>query len=60
MSAILHVLLEAEPCFEGDVADGDADPLACHQLGQVSVLQYFGGTAGSMYHQQVFRQAGLS
>ena len=45
MSATPHVLLEAEPSLEGDVADGEADPPACHQLGQVSVLQYFGGTA---------------
>ena len=60
MSATLHVLLEAEPCFEGDVADGEADPLACHQLGQVSVLQYFGGKAGSIDHQHVFRPAGIS
>ena len=54
MSAILHVLLEAEPCLEEDVK---ADPPACHQLGQVSVLQYFGGKAGSIDHQHVFRQA---
>ena len=50
MSATLHVLLEAEPCLEEDVK---ADPPACHQLGQVSVLQYIGGTAGSMDHQYI-------
>ena len=42
--------------LEGDVAD----PPACHQLRQVSVLQYFGGAAGSTDQQHVFRQAGLS
>ena len=41
MSTSLHVLLKAYPCLEGDVADGKADPSACYQLGQVSVLQYF-------------------
>ena len=54
MSIPLHVLIEADPCLEGELADGKADPPACLQLGQASVLQYFGGTAGSMYHQQVF------
>ena len=44
------MLLEAEPCLEGDVADGAAEPPACDQLGQVYVLQYFGGRAGSMDH----------
>ena len=34
MSATLHVLLEAEPRLEGDVADGEADPSACHSIGQ--------------------------
>ena len=57
MSTPLHVLLKADPCLEGDVADGKADPSACLQLGQVSVLQYFRGTASSMDHQHVFRQA---
>ena len=47
MSAALLVLLEAEPRLEGYVA-------------HVSVLQYFGGTASSMDHQYVIRQAGLS
>ena len=51
---------KAYPCLEGDVADGKADPSACHQLGQLSVLQYFWGMAGSIDHQHVFRQAGLS
>ena len=60
MSTPLHVLLKADPSLEGDVADDKADPTACHQLGQVSVLQYFQGTAGSMDHQHEFRQAGLS
>ena len=55
-----HVLIKADPCHEGDLSDGKADPSVCHQLGQVSVLQYFHGTAGSMDHQNVFRQAGLS
>ena len=41
MSISLHVLLKADPCLEGDAADGKADPFACHQLGQVSVLLYF-------------------
>ena len=54
MSATLHVLFEAEPCLEGE-----ADLPACHQLGQISVLQYVRGTAGSMDHQQVFRHTGL-
>ena len=53
------MLLEAEPCLEGDVADCEADPPACHQLAQVFVLQYFKGKAGSMGHQYVFRQTGL-
>ena len=53
MSATLHVLLEAELSVQGDVAVGAADPAACHQTGQVSVLYYLGGTAGSMDHQHV-------
>ena len=56
MSITLHLLLEAEPCLEGVVADGKADLPVCHQLSQVSVLQYFGGTAGSMDHQHVLRK----
>ena len=60
MSPTLHVLLKDDPSFEGNVADDKADPSACNQLGQVSVLQYFLGTAGFMDHQHVLRQAGLS
>ena len=39
MSTSLHVLLKAYPSLECNVADAKADPCACHQLGQVSVLQ---------------------
>ena len=53
MSATLHVLLECEPRREGDVAYSAADPSAWHQLGQVYVLQFIGGPAGSMDHQHV-------
>ena len=60
MSTPLHVLLKADPCLEGDVEDGEAVPSVCHQFGQVSVVQYFEGTAGTMDHQYMFRQAGLS
>ena len=56
----LQVLLKADPSLEGNVADDLADPSECHQLSQVSVLQYFPGMAGCMDHQHVFRQAGLS
>ena len=55
----LQMLLKSDPSLEGNVADDKANPSLCHQLGQVSVLQYFQGTAGSMYHQHMFRQAGL-
>ena len=48
MSTPLHVLLKADPRFEGDVADNKADPLVCLQLNQISVLQYFFETAHSM------------
>ena len=41
MSTSLHVLLKADPCLEGDVADDKADPLLCLQLNQITVLQYF-------------------
>ena len=41
MSTPLHVLLKVDPSLEGDVADDKADPSVCHQLGQVSALQYF-------------------
>ena len=54
------MLLKADPSLEGDEADDKADPSVCHQLGRVSVLQYFQGTAGSMDHQRVFRLEGLS
>ena len=47
MSTTLHVLLKDDPSLEGDVADDKADPSTCHQLGHVSVMQYFRGTAGS-------------
>ena len=55
MTTPLHVLFKADPSLEGDVADDKADPSECNQLGQVSVLQYFLGTAGSMDHQHVFK-----
>ena len=35
MRAALQVLLETEPCLEGDVADGSADSLVCHQLSSI-------------------------
>ena len=57
MSTPLHVLLKADPRLEGDVADDKADPSVCLQLNQISVLQYFLETAGSMDHQYVLRQA---
>ena len=57
MSTPIHVLLKADPRLEGDVADDKADPSVCLQLNQISVLQYFLETAGSMDHQHVLRQA---
>ena len=54
MSATLHVLLETEPHLEGDVADGEADPPACYQLGQVSFMQCFRGATSYMDHKHVF------
>jgi hypothetical protein len=57
MSTPLHVLLKADPLLEGDLADDKADPSVCVQLHQISVLQYFLETAGSMEHQHVLRQA---
>ena len=39
----LHMLPKSDPSLEGDVIDDKADPSACHQLWQVSVLQYFDG-----------------
>ena len=53
----LHVLIKADPCLEGDVADDKADLSACLQLKEISVLQYFSETAGSMDHQHVLRKA---
>ena len=50
------MLLKADPRLEDDVADDKADPLVCLQLNQISVLQYFFETAGSMDHQHVLRQ----
>ena len=38
MSTLLHVHLKVDPSLKGDVEDGEADPSACHQRGQVSVL----------------------
>ena len=58
--ATLLVLPKADPSLEGNVADVKSDPSACHQLGQVTVLQNFWVTAGSMEHQHVFRQTWLS
>ena len=56
ISTLIHILLNADPCLEGDVEDDKADPSACHHLDQVYVRQYFRGMAGSMDHQHVFRQ----
>ena len=60
MSNPHHMLLKAAPCLEGHVADDKADTLVCLQLNQISVLQYFLETAGSMDHQHVLRQAVLA
>ena len=57
MSTPLFGLFKADPGLEGDVANDKADPLVCLQLHQISVLQYFLETAGSMDHQHVLRQA---
>ena len=43
MSTPLHVLLKADPCLEGDVADGKADPHVFYQRGHTSFMQYFEG-----------------
>ena len=56
MSTPLHVLLKADPFFEGDVADDKADPSVCLQPNQISVLHFF-YMADSMDHQHVLRQA---
>ena len=60
MSTPLPVLLKADPCLLGDEGDDKADPSACHHFCQVSVLQYFLGTAESMDHQHVFSHVRLS
>ena len=60
MSTPLHVRLKTDTSLEGDLLDDKADHSAFPQLGQLSVLQYFQGTAGSMDHKHLFRQAGLS
>ena len=57
---LLIMLLKSDPSLEGDIAHDKADPSACHQLGHVTVMQYFQGTAGSMDHQHVFRQPLIS
>ena len=51
------MLLKADPRLEGDVADDNADPSVCVKLYQISVLQYFLETAGSIDHQNVIRHA---
>ena len=51
MSTPLHVLLKANPNLEGDVEYDKSDHSACYPLDQVSVLQYFGGTASCMERQ---------
>ena len=56
MSTPLHELLKADPHLEGDVADDKADPSVCIQLHQISLLQYFLETAGSMDHKRVLQQ----
>ena len=56
-STPLHGLPKVDACLEGDVADDKANPLVCLQLHQISVLQYFIETAGSMDHQNVLIQA---
>ena len=57
MSTPLHVLLKADPCLKGDVADDKADPSVCLKLNQISVWQYFLETAGSMDHKHVLKHA---
>ena len=59
MSTPHHVLLKADPCLKGDVADAKADPSLCLQLKQISVLQYFLEMVDSMDHQHVLRQDGF-
>ena len=48
------MLLKADSSLEGDIADDKADSYMCHEIGQISVLQYFQGTAHSMDHQSVW------
>ena len=59
MRTPLKVLLKADPRLKGDVADDKADPSVCQQLNEISVLQHFLETAGSMDYQHVLRQAFL-
>ena len=54
MNTPLHVLLKADFNLEGNVANDKAELYACHQLCQVSVLQYFWGMACFMDHQYVW------
>ena len=57
MSTPLKVLLKADPRLEGDVGNDKANTSVYLHLDQISVLQYFFETAGSMDHQHVLRQA---
>ena len=57
LTNLLSTPAGADPRLEGDVADEKAAPSVCLQLNQISVLQYFLETAGSMDHQHVLRQA---
>ena len=50
------MLRKADPCLEDDVADDKSDPSVCLQLKQISILQYFLETSGSMDHQYVLRR----
>ena len=50
MSTPLQVLLEADPRLEGNVADDNAIPSDCYQLGQVSVSgMYINSDNGIFY-----------
>ena len=60
MSETFPVLLEDKSCLEGYVADDKADPHVFHPLGQISFMQYFGGAASFMDHEQVLRKPGVS
>ena len=57
MRTPIHMLGKVDPCLEDYVADDKADPSVCLQLKQISILQNFLETAGSMDHQHVLRQA---